>query len=218
MSSNRLWVLGTILVVAVLLVGSWLLGIAPRLTEAAVANMDREAVAVQNAGHEATLAGLKLQFEDIELLEEQLAAVQVAMPNSAALPDLISQLNARAVTHGVVITSITVTDPIAYIPGALTSTDPDLVAAALSVTGENFLGISVNMTVAGPYAQAMNFIADVQAGERLFLIHDLSLTEGIMSGESAVVLNTTGQVFVLLDPSQIPAPAPAAGTTEAAAG
>lgn len=209
MSSNRIWVFGTIVVIAVLLGGSWMLGISPRLTEAAVANMDREAVALQNEGHEATLAGLKLQVADIELLKEQLAAMQLAMPNAAALPELISQLNARAVTHGVVITSITITDPIPYIPESSTSADPELVAAAVSVTDENFLGISVNMTVTGPYAQAMDFIADVQAGERLFLLHDLSLTEGTMSGDSAVILSATGQVFVLLDPSQIPA-APAA--------
>ncbi|MHA6669275.1 type IV pilus inner membrane component PilO [Homoserinimonas sp. A447] len=216
MSTSRLWSLGAIALIAALLVGSWLLGISPKLTEASAANTDREAVEVQNAVHEATLTALEEQFADMDQLEEQLAALQVAVPNAAELPDLISQLNAKAIAHGVVITSITVTDPVAYVPAAEAPADPELAAAASSVTSDNFLGISVNMTVTGTYAQAMNFVADVQAGERIFLVHDLSLTEGIMSADSPVILNTTGQVFVLLEPDQIPA-APATETAAPAA-
>jgi Tfp pilus assembly protein PilO len=206
MTSSRLWTLGSIVLIVALVAGAWLFGISPMLTAASTANDDRVAVQAKNVGLEVTLTELRKQFEDLETLKEHLAAVQVAIPDAAALPDLIRQLHARAAAHGVVITSITTVDPQPYVPVAEVASDPQLAAAADSVNSDNFLAIEIGLSVDGRYGDVMDFIADVQAGDRLYLIHDLILVEGSMQADAAVTLTTTGQVFVLLDPSQVPPP------------
>ena len=207
MSTSRLWTFGSVLVIVALLAGTWFIGISPRLEEASTANETRETVAAQNQIQSVKVVSLKQQFEKIEELRGGLDELRSAIPADADLADLIGEVNSLATAAGVAVTSVAFADPIAYAPAEKPTEDPQLLGALESVSPENFFAVPVQLSVTGSYAQAMGFVTLLQSGERFFLVHDLALTSGIMSNEAPVELGISGQVFVLLDPSDIVPPA-----------
>lgn len=220
MKTARLWMLGSVVVIIALLVGTWFVGISPRLAEAAIANNERATVEAQNAAHQATLASLKTQFEGISDLRSDLEGLRVAVPADADTADLIRQLNAYATSAGVTITGITLSPPERFAAPAEPPSDTELAGALTSVNPENFLTVRVEIDVAGPYANVMAFVSNVQAGERAFLVHDLTLDSGIPAADSSVEMSFSGQVFVLLDgvPAVAEGEGAAAGETVPAEG
>ena len=214
MNSNRIWTLGTVLVIVALVAGTWFLGASPRLAEAAVADSDRESVEGQNLVQSVKLAGLKDQFSRIDEIKANLEEARVAIPSSANLSALIGQLSALADAHPVTLTSVGFETPLPYTP--TDSTDPELLAATGSVSPESFLIIPVNISFTGKYGSAMDFVDALQNGDRLFLVHDLVLNTGTMSADSDAEFSLTGQIFVLLDQETLSAAA-AAVAAEAAA-
>jgi Tfp pilus assembly protein PilO len=199
MNSTRIWTLISVLVIAGLLLGTWFVGVSPRLAESSAANADRSSVEALNATHRATLVALKEQFEDIDQLRTDLDELRVSVPDAAMLPDLISQLNASAADAGVAITSIKFGDPTPYAPIENVDADPQLASALQSVAPENFLVIPVDLDISGEFGKVTRLISTIQNGERLFLIHDLKLAEGVMEDSATVTVTTSGQVFVLLE-------------------
>ena len=199
MKTTRLWMLGSVVVIIALLIGTWFVGISPRLAEAAIANNESATVEAQNAAHEATLASLKTQFEGIRDLRSDLEGLRVAVPADADTADLIRQLNAFAVSAGVTVTGVSLSPPERFAAPAEPPSDTELAGAITSVNPENFLAVRIEVDVAGPYANVMAFVSSVQAGERVFLVHDLTLDSGIPSPDSSVEVRFSGQVFVLLD-------------------
>lgn len=208
MNSARVMAFGSVLIIAVLLAGTWFLGVSPKLTDAAKANTDRAAVETQNAAHQAAVAALKEQSENLPALQADLDELRAAVPGEAALPELISQLNRNAIAHGVTITSLTVADPVPYLVPPEVAEDSELAAASASLSADNFLTIGIGLDLTGTFDDVMAFVSDLQSGERLYLVHALDLVEGAMEPEAVVTLSTTGQVFVLLEK------APAAPTGE----
>lgn len=206
MNTARLWTFGSVLVIVALLAGTWFVGISPRLEEASAANETRATVSAQNQVQSVNLVSLKEQFEKIDELRGKLDALRAAVPSDADLADLISEVNALANGAGVTVTSMAFADPVAYAPAETPSEDPQLLAAVSSVSPESFFALPVQLSISGSYAQAMAFVHSLQAGERLFLVHDLALSSGTMSNEAAVELSMSGQVFVLLDASDVAPP------------
>ncbi|MCU1545963.1 MAG: hypothetical protein JWP30_1063 [Homoserinimonas sp.] len=217
MNSNKIWTFGSIVAIVTLILGTWFLSVSPRLAEMSTAHDSRLSADAQNAELENALAALEDQYDEMATLESQLADVRIAVPDDAALPALIDQLNQRANANGVVITSMTVSDAEPYVPAADVSSDAELSAASASVTADNFLTMNIGLTLSGAYGPVMQFIADVQQGERLFLVHDLALTEGTMQADAPVVIVATGQVFVLLDEATVAANRTVAPPVEAEA-
>lgn len=218
MNAARLWTFGSLVIIVALLVATWLVGISPRLDEAAQANTDRETVEVQNGIQQVTLASLKKQFENIGELRDQLAELRTAIPAEVALADLVGELNVLAKRAGVVVTSLGFSDPVAYAPVEDPNADAEATAALGSVSPETFFAIPVQLTVSGEYAKALRFVSLLQSADRFFLVDGLTLASGVMVSDAAVELSLSGQVFVLLDASaaeaadgEQPAAAPAAG-------
>lgn len=203
MNTTRLMALGSVVLIVAVIAGSWFIGISPRLTETSQANTDRAAVEAQNRVQAATLASLKEQFVGMDDLRDELTEMRVAIPADANLPDLISQLNALATRNQVTVDSMLIGDPLPYATVEIESMDPELAAALTSVTAENFFIIPLEVTISGQYGNAMAFLNSVQLGGRLFLVHDLALLDGTMSNDAVVNLRISGQVFVLLESSDV---------------
>ncbi len=137
MNRQRLWIIVSIVVTAAVLLMGWFLLIQPMLSAAREANAERATVASQNQAHEALIVKLKAQYADIDTLRASLADMQSLLPPDAADHDLIAEIDSKAAAGGVTVTSVTVSQPIPFVPrDGLT---PKL------VDGTNFLSMQVTI-------------------------------------------------------------------------
>lgn len=206
--NNKLWiVIAAVLGVGVLAMG-WFLGVSPKLDEMYAANEQRASVEAQNRLHEARVAELKKQFEQIDELKEELSALQVALPRGDELSTFLGQLHELEASSGVVLTRFVASDGQRYAAAAGATTD------AL-VTKDNFIAITIDLNVRGTREQVIDFLSDLQYGKRLFLVTKLTVAqdtgEGIATDDGDTVTAYTGAitgfVYVLVDPSA-PPPSP----------
>ena len=116
MDLNRLWVLGSVLLIAATAALGWLLGISPKLSEASLADADRVAVETLNSASARKVAALKAAFENIGELNGELSALRLAVPNAAEIPAFVTQLDSIAEQHQVTLADISVSDAQAYVP------------------------------------------------------------------------------------------------------
>ena len=175
MKSNRLWAVGTAIVVVAVLALGYLLGISPRLAELARSEASLAAVTAQNAQEQAKLLSLQKEFENIDELQEQLDELQAAIPADVSLPDFIRQLNELAASTQVKIESITTGLPEAYVAPAVPGTmlDADGNVVPLPTAPANLITINIVIKVSGPAGSIQNFTEGLQTGERLFLVKGL---------------------------------------------
>lgn len=241
MNKNRIWMIGSVLVMAVLVLAGWFLGVQPQLAAAQLASQDRAGVETINAAHAATLAKLKKDFEDIGTLKNELAPLTASVPNNPEAPAFVKQVDALVGQTGVKLEGITWAEAQLYTPPA--PVDPPADAAATDaatatptpapapaapvavapvtnalITASNFASLSMQITVSGGYDNVMNFVSGLQSGERLFMATGLTTTAGA-EGSTDVSATISGLVYVLVEPSAAAAPgaaAPATGSTEAA--
>ena len=226
MDKNKLWLIGSVLVTSVIVVLGVLLGVQPQLDSMNGADASRAAVQSTNAGHVALLARLKHDFEDLDALTATAEALAESVPSGSAMPDFVDQLDAQAQAVGLTLTGMTVTEAQAYVPvlpevpaaAAATSTgsaapDSEGASAAASsaaaaatpapvalITESNFAAFPLQITVTGTYAQVLEFVASLQSGSRLFLVHGIDTAQA--SGEEALVNATiSGLVYSLVAPA-----------------
>ena len=196
MVTNRLWIIGTVVLIALMLLGTYLLAVAPLIATTGANSAETAAVQTQNAAHEQTLKDLKEKFENIGSLREKLKEVQEAVPPAPAQSPFIDEVGDIATGNGVLVEKIVFSDPIVYVPGD--STDPEVQAAAAGLGSGNFLVIPVDMNVVGPLFSAMDFLRDLQHANRLYLAYDVTF-EGAGDDRSVDLARLTikGQIFVL---------------------
>lgn len=226
MDKNRLWMIGSVLVMVVVLVGGVLLGIQPQLAAAAAANEQRASVEASNAGQAAVLEQLKKDFEGLDTLKDELAPLSASVPSGTRMPAFIKQLDALAIGTQVTLDGFTISDAVPYTPveapaapdaasdAASPATSPDAAVAPTAgvppvtneqITADNFASMVVTVTVSGSYANALSFVDGLQSGERLFLVSGLTTTakesieEESSSGE--VTASITGLIYVLVPPA-----------------
>lgn len=202
--NSKMWILiAAILSVAVLAMG-WFLGVSPKLDEMNSANDQRVSVEQQNKLHEARVAELKKQFENIDELKEKLAEFQLALPPGDELSTFLGQLHALEASSGVLLTKFAASDGQSYVAAPGATTNP-------LVTADNFVAITIDLTVTGTRGQVIDFLNDLQYGDRLFLVTKLTVAqdqsgssgseEGAVGGYTGAI---TGFVYVLVDPSAPP--------------
>ena len=205
MNTTRIWVVATVVLSIGLLLGGWFLGVQPKLVEAGTAELQRVDAVALNVTNEQTLAELKEQFESLDAIEAELAAVQKAMPYRLDAPTLLVQLNALSGTTGVSVTEIKFEEPRAYgapvpvaAPVAETPAEGDTEAteeapiepvAAVApvapvtpptvtdarITAANFVAVPMSVSVLGTYNTTQAYVRSLQSGERLFLVTGLTL-------------------------------------------
>lgn len=217
------WIVGTILLSAVILLGTWFLLAKPVYdtgteTEAQAVVQDEK-----NDIERKKIALLKKQFEEIDVYRAELAGLRAQIPASLEHAQLQRELADIADEHDVVIASLSISastevplgggsdaaaDPGTDEPGAGGSAAPAAAAAPVpGVTG--LYAVPVTLELQGTYADVMAFVAEVQAtDQRLLLV--LGLTGNAMekteeagglparkAGDLSLVVS--GQAYVLQD-------------------
>ena len=218
MDVKRLWTIGAVLAMVVVVVAGWFLGIQPQLAEANTASQNLANAQTQNATSANSLAKLKADYEGIAGLKKSVDSLRQSVPSSAQLSAFVTELDLLGGEHQVQVKSISVADakpytppvPVAVAPAAGTpgapaaSPSPSPSGAPVAsapvapmapavvtnpkITAANFVAIPVTLQVAGSYSKVLDFVKGLQAGERLFLVTTFSTTE---SKEST---SATGQV------------------------
>ena len=210
MVTNRLWIIGTVVLIALMLLGTYLLAVAPLVATTAANSAETAAVQTQNVAHEQTLKDLKEKFENIDELREKLKAVQEAVPPTPAQSPFIDEVGDIAIGNGVLVEKIVFSDPVAYIPGD--STDPEVQAAAAGLGSGNFLVIPVDVTVLGSSFATLDFLRDLQHGTRLYLAYAATFEgAGIDPTVDLARVTIKGQIFVLTSFAAVTDPAAVAG-------
>jgi Tfp pilus assembly protein PilO len=202
--NNKFWLLiAGILGVAILAMG-WFLGVSPKLDEMSAANDQRASVEAQNKLHEAKLKQLEEQFAKLDELKAELAAAQLGLPPGDELSTFLGQLHELESTSGATLTKFTASEGQRYIAAGGAVTSP-------LVTADNFIAITIDLTVEGSRDQVIDFMSDLQYGSRLFLVTKLSVAQA-QDGDSSdsgtaakrYTSSISGYVYVLVDPSAPP--------------
>ena len=174
---------GTALAAAVLLIlgAGWIFGIGPQLSDAAATNANRANVMSQNVRNEILLAKLKKDYQGIDSLRASLDLLRAAVPASASISTFVTELNHLANAHQVIVRSISVNDAKPYTPVAPQA--PSSTGAATPttlinsrITSKNFVVVPVQFSITGNYSDVLDFVYDVQTGQRLFLISTFAST------------------------------------------
>ncbi|WP_199183465.1 hypothetical protein [Cryobacterium sp. Y82] len=187
MDSNKLWLIGSVLVTSVIVVLGVVLGIQPQLASMNSAQASRTIMQATNAEHVALLARLKHDFKNLDALTTNAEALAESVPSGSAMPDLVDQLDAQALATGLTLTGMTVSEAVAYAPVApiapvapVVAEAPAVVpavapaASATDINNTNFAAFPLQVTVTGSYDQVLNFVSRLQSGSRLFLVDGLS--------------------------------------------
>lgn len=220
MDKNRLWVIGSVLVMVVVVVAGWFVAVQPQLAAKAVADSQRAGVEQVNTAHEVLLATLKQDFEKIDELKAELAPLDASVPSGTDIAAFVDQLDLLSGAAGVTLTGITVADaapytsvatpvvapvegaPVPESTPAPTESAPPAVPAPTPpvagtppvtnslITSTNFASLAVQVTVTGDYSSVLNFVNGLQTGTRLFLATGLSTSVSTALADAKVV--TTG--------------------------
>lgn len=222
MDKNRLWIIGSVLVMVVVVVLGWLVGIQPQLDAISADAEEQATVEVTNAGHAALLAKLKEDFKDIDKLNAELASLDASVPAGTEIPAFVDQLDALAVGTQVILSGITVADAQPYTPvtaplapvagsGSTPTPAPSATSAPVPTAGippvtnakisaDNFATIAVQITVKGDYTNVLNFVNGLQTGTRLFLVTGLA-TAASTDHPGAVEANISGLIYARVTPA-----------------
>lgn len=115
------WSLGTTGLCVALAAGGWFGLVAPERAEAAEA---REATVVAqgtNAQLEIKIDQLRQQYADLPAQQARLAAIRQALPEEAALAQLVRDLNAKSTDASTTLVSVTSSVPVAVVDPAATA-------------------------------------------------------------------------------------------------
>jgi Tfp pilus assembly protein PilO len=211
--NNRIWQIGTAIVIVVVVALGWVLGISPKVAEISKSDADTRSVESQNAIHLQELEALKKLAANKESLLAELMALETSIPGGLDIQNLLIQLNGMASANSTTIRNITTTSPFLYVQ------DPEAsVVPAVTADANNFVLVPISITVTGSYQALLNFTDGLQTGKRLILVNGLTIAT--KSGKTEVDANGNeipatksyeaqieGFIFVLVDPNA-PAPDP----------
>lgn len=201
MQKHRIISLASILAMLLIPVVGWFLVAQPQVAAASAAAEQRTDLEAQIAASAATVAQLEADSAKLPELNDDLNDLRTSIPADADADGYIDGLDALATIAGVQIVGLTVDDAQVYAPAvgpdapvveptdtegedATGETDPaatqepypGIVTSPL-IDSTNFVAIPVSVSVAGDYAQIMQFVDGLQSSPRLFLVTSFSTTE-----------------------------------------
>ncbi len=225
MDKNRLWLIASVLVMALVLVGGWFVGVQPQLAGIADSEAQTAAVEATNEQNARVVAQLKKDSENLPALKAKLAELAASVPQGSDIPPFVDQLNALYSSSGVVCVDQAFADAVAYAPvvapaasapapGAASTATPTPAPTAPPtqaptagvppvvsslITASNFAAQPVTITVRGQYANVLQFVNGLQTGARLFLVTGLSTapTTGTDAVPGSVDGKVTGYIYSL---------------------
>lgn len=126
----RLWVIGSVAVMAALLAGGWFVGVQPFLAAASDTSDAAAQVAASNQAAQIRLAGLAKQASHLDQLQAQEQAAAAAIPATLGSNSFVDRVNAVAALRGVTVQTVSPGDPQAYAPPASVAAAQAAVVAA----------------------------------------------------------------------------------------
>lgn len=170
MKNNRIWFLGTVIVVAAIVALGWLLGISPKLAELTASEREVAAAEAVNADEYNKLLELKKEFENIDEVRDELKDLQISIPDTDGLSDFIRQINALAAQYGVTVKTINTDTATEFdLPENAVVLDKDGKPVPAPPLPKNFVRIPISIEIEGNPDAVFNFVHGLQTGERLFL-------------------------------------------------
>jgi len=206
------WYGAAVLASVLVLVAGWMLLVSPQRSNAADIAVQADDQVAANQATQSTIDALKAQYTNLPTLQNQLALVTTRLPQTASMPSLIRALSQAATSSGVVLSTVTPTNPT-----PLGSASAAAVSGGLSAPGQ-VNAIGVTMQISGRFANTRLFLSSLEAMPRAFLVTGLSISRdqsagsGTASAPAGSLTSTiTGRVF-MANPG-LPATAAAATTT-----
>lgn len=187
------WYGASALAALLVLVAGWSLLVSPQRANAEEVNASAESKVAANVATERQIASLKVQYKDLPVLEQQLAAVRGRIPQAPNLPGLLRSLTTTAKTAGVVLTSVTPSVP-APLGGGSGSRAED---SGLGGPGQ-VNQVPMSLAVEGKFANLRLFLSGLEAMPRSFLVSSLDVKrdeEKAKAGIAWLKVTITGAVF-----------------------
>ncbi|WP_395640470.1 hypothetical protein [Pseudolysinimonas sp.] len=209
MTGTRIWTFGAVLVIAGILALGWLLGISPLLSSTAAADAERASVEAQNLTQRAQLAVMKADFENLDVIAEELAPLELSIPGDERTEVFAATVESFAAANQVALTSYVASElPFFGVPvdGATASTS-GTGGIALSTPAGTVYAIPITIGFEGTPEAVLNTVRALQSGQRLFLVNTVAFDRGLRGSPSATV---TGYIFMLTDRQLAPTPEDAA--------
>jgi type IV pilus assembly protein PilO len=177
--ADRLWMIGGVAVVAILVVITWLLLVSPQRTEADDYQEQTRTAQAQAQALRTRTAKLKADQARIGELTRERDALAAALPSTAAVPAFLRQLQASGTTVGVTVSGITVGDP----------------AEEESVPG--VWALPIQLTAEGTAAQLGAFLDQLQsADQKRAVLIEAAGQSGGATGAAQTTLALTVKAFV----------------------
>jgi Tfp pilus assembly protein PilO len=213
MSTARIWTIGTVALVLVLLISGWTLGISPTLASVSAAQAQAATIRQSNVAGQTQLASLQVQYKGIAKLKKSLDKLRGSIPEDEGASAFLNEIATLCGTYGVTLTTITLANATLYVDPAAaaaaaaapapTSTDtpapaattaPAATPATTPAAGTNGLVIiPVSIVVKGNFDAVRDFADAAQNGERLLYASQIEYAT-TSDGTSATI---TGDIFAL---------------------
>lgn len=191
MNQARQWTIGAVLLIVVLLVGTWFLGVAPRLGDARDADAALEQAVTLNNLHRQTLANLQVEHDRIDQIRDELAEAHSVIPEGPEGADVLRTLDRLAVASGVAITNLTFNTMALYTPPD--DAPAEYLATANELAGAGLYVIPMSIEVTGSSTALLRFVSEVQTTQRYFHVYN-----GEMLNEEGVgILTIHAELFGL---------------------
>jgi Tfp pilus assembly protein PilO len=110
--ADRLWKIGGLVVVVVLLVGSWFLLISPKFAEADEVRAQTADTQTQLITLRKRISELKQQQANLTVMQAELRKKQKALPSDSGVPAFLRQLQASGEALNVNVTGVAVSAPV----------------------------------------------------------------------------------------------------------
>jgi Tfp pilus assembly protein PilO len=218
MNKDRLWIIGGVAGILVVVVMGWFLGVSPLIDQTTAANTQAQVLAQGNVDSETKLVTLKKQYDDLGTLQSQLAVLRRSIPTDSDLPGFLAEINTLCKQHHVSLISVKVNDATLYqapvvavtpTVGADGSTTtptptPTATAAASGVTTATvaptggLVLIPVIINVQGSFSNVMAFTGGIQTKGRLYMATEVAVAPATSTDSANAFSGTlTGSIYTL---------------------
>jgi len=221
---NRIWIIGTLIVAIGVAALGYLLGVSPRLAEAAAADQQREQVELTNQQYEVELAALKKDYENLAAVAEELETLRLQLPPTADYEGFLSDMNSATKKTDTALTNVAWETPVVISADGVTGPAESEAApvapvaegeAAAPVEGEAaadptvavnlapdgaLVGIPIELTVEGSLRNVEDFFSEAQTNERIFLVTGFGVAVN-KENDSMYIATIQGVFYVLVDSS-----------------
>jgi Tfp pilus assembly protein PilO len=201
MTKTRLWMVGGILAVAVVLVAGWFLAVSPKRADAGALADQTVVTEGQISSLRTQLKVLEQQKNDLPAKQATLAQLEKRIPADGQMPALIRALDKSAKSAGVDLAVISPGAPQALAPSAapVAGSKPSVAVAAAPTS--TVLVVPLNLTVNGTYFGIEQFISSLEGLQRAFLVQTFGIS--VASGTAAQAGTTTGTQLQLTVNGQV---------------